>query len=265
MNLNNIDELDYLDTGVRLFTQTPYPEFDYIVTPNYYKYCASQSLFSYLRKGNFWLKWVDVTADQVLRYVEEQAAILRYNNPDITSSICLVTLYRLFGWGSENPLDKVATQTVENIVNLIYSVEDVEDIINMQIKNVWYSDRIMKPIRFQGETWKDYAERIRVGKVKCRTEYKNFEAKSILEEESFSFQLSAGGVIPTPQILNERTEIPVRKIKEVTEENVVWQTKTNMHLQSVSKLKELNPNITQREIAEFLGVTERQVRKIIKQ
>ena len=96
MNLNNIDELDYLDTGVRLFTQTPYPEFDYIVTPNYYKYCASQSLFSYLRKGNFWLKWVDVTADQVLRYVEEQAAILRYNNPDITSSICLVTLYRVF-------------------------------------------------------------------------------------------------------------------------------------------------------------------------
>ena len=101
------------------------------------------------------------------------------------------------------------------------------------------------------------------GKNRRRIQYKNFEAKSIIEEESNTLQLNSGGIIPTAQILNKRTEIPVRKIKEVTEEDIVWQTKTKMHLQTIQKLKEQNPNITQLEIAEFLGVTDRQVRKML--
>ena len=263
MNLSNIDEFEYLDIGVRLFTQTPYPEFDYIVTPNYYNYCANQSLYSYLRKTNFWLKWVDVTPNLVLRYVEEQVAVLKYNNKNLTSTECIVTLLKIFRWGSENPADKIAHDTIIGIVNTILEVDNIEDIIDMQVKNVWYSDRIMKPIRNQGETWLQYVERIRSGKIRCRVQYKNFEAKSIIEEESNTLQLNSGGIIPTAQILNKRTEIPVRKIKEVTEEDIVWQTKTKMHLQTIQKLKEQNPNITQLEIAEFLGVTDRQVRKML--
>jgi hypothetical protein len=263
MNLSNVDGFEYLDTGVRLFTQTPYPEFDYIVTPNYYKYCANQSLYSYLRRTNFWLKWVDVTPDLVLRYVEEQTAILRYNNQDLNKTECLFTLLKLFKWGSEDPLQKIALDTVDRTVSMVFGTDDVEDIIDMQVKNVWYSDRIMKPIRYQEETWLQYVERIRAGKIRCRVQYKNFEAKSILQEESNSIQQNSGGIIPTAQILNQRTEIPVRKIKEVTEEDIVWQTKTKMHLQTIQKLKEQNPNITQLEIAEFLGVTDRQVRKML--
>jgi len=267
--LNNLPELDsedsakYLITGLRLFTRTPYPEFDYVVTPNKYPYCANQSLYSYLRKSNFWLKWVDVTPDLVLGYVTEQIAILRYNNPDADKNDTLMTFLMMTRWGSENALDKIAYDTVLATLNTVYEVDNYDDIINMTYKSVWYSDNIMKPPRIQGETWKEYVERLRKGKIAARSRFKNMEAKSIIEEESLTLQSNSGGVIPTPQMLNNLTEIPVRKIKEVTEEDRVWQTKTKMNIQIIKNLKKTRPEITQNEISEVLGISTRQVRKIL--
>ena len=263
MNLSNIEDLEFIDTGLRLFTETPYPEFDYIVTPMPYEYCGNQSLFAYLRRDNYWLKWVEVTPDKVLEYVTEQIAILRYNNPEATKSQVLIALHKIFRWGTENPLDKIAYETLEATLSTVFEIDNYEDIINMTEKNVWYSDRIMKPPRILGETWKEYTERLRQGKVKARSQFKNMEARFIVEEESFTFQDSSGGVIPTPQILNKLTEIPVRKIKEVSEEDRVWQTKTKMNLQIICNLRKSNPNITQKDMAEILGMTDRQVRKLL--
>ena len=256
-------EENYIDSGLRLFTQTPYPEFDYVVTPNRYAYCANQSLYSYLRKENFWLKWVDVTPDLVLGYVTEQLAILRYNNPEESKTNVLMTFLKMTRWGSENPFDKIAYETVLATLNTIYEVDNYEDIINMNYKNVWYSDIIMKPPRIQGETWKEYVERLRVGKINARSKFKNMEARAIIEEESITLQSNSGGVIPTPQMLNNLTEIPVRKIKEVTEEDRIWQTKTKMNIQIVKNLRKTNPKITQTKISEVLGMSTRQVRNIL--
>lgn len=264
MNLSNIEELEFRDIGLRLFTSTPYPEFDYIVTPVSHPYCGNQSLFTYLRKNNFWLKWLDVTPTQVLDYTREQIAILIYNNPSASRTEILLTLLKIFRWGSENPLDKIAYDTVVETLNLVLGIDNIEDIIQLTYKNVWYSDIIMKPIRIQGETWKQYTERLRAGKVRARTKYKNQEAEAIVKEESLTLQSNSGGIIPTPQMLNSLTEIPVRKIKEVAEEDIYWQTKTKMNLQVISKILEADPNIKQKDIAEVLGVTERQVRKILK-
>ena len=260
-----IQDLPYelLDTGLRLFTETPYPEFDYIVTPREYEFCANQSLFAYLRKECYWIKWVEVSADQVLGYITEQIAILRYNNPDIEKKEIFYTLVKVLRWGSENALDKIAYDTIITTLNDIMSIDNYEDIINFTHKSVWYSDIIMKPVRFQGETWKEYTERLRVGKVHARSKFKNMEAKSIVEEESYTLQSNSGGIIPTAQILNKLTEIPVRKIREVTLEDIVWQSKSNMNVQIIRHLKRKNENITQAEIAEVLGVTDRQVRKIL--
>ena len=267
----NLPEIEVEDnaknyiTGLRLFTETPYPEFDYVVTPNKYANCANQSLYTYLRKTHFWLKWIDVTPDLVLGYVTEQIAILRYNNPKADKNAVLMTFLMITKWGSENPLDKIAYDTVLATLNTVYEIDNYEDVINMTYKNVWYSDRIMKPPRLQGETWKEYVERLRKGKIAARSKFKNMEAKSIIEEESLTLQSNSGGIIPTPQILNNLTEIPVRKIKEVTEEDRIWQTKTKMNIQIIKNLKKARPEITQKEIAEVLGITDRQVRKILKQ
>ena len=263
--LETIDDTPYenLNMVTRLFTQTPYPEFDYIVTNQPYEFCANESLYTYLRKSNYWLKWVDVTPDLVLGYVREQIAILRFNNMNITRLDCIETLLRVFKWGSENPLDKIAFDTVLDTIDLVLEIDNFEDLITFTEKYVWYSDRIMKPMRIQGETWLQYTERIRAGKIRVKTETKNYEAKRILEEESYSIQGVSNGIIPTPQTLNQRTEIPVRKIKEVSEENKIWQTKTNQHLQKLQKIKESGLQLTQKELALELGITDRQIRKII--
>jgi hypothetical protein len=56
----------------------------------------------------------------------------------------------------------------------------------------------------------------------------------------------------------------VRKIKELTEEDKVWQTKTNMHIQKMTQIREINPKITQKELAGILSTTSRNIRNIEK-
>jgi len=266
INIFELDETPYeqLSVGLRLFTQSPYPEFDYIVTPVEHEFCANQSLFTYLRRGNYWLKWLDVSADQVLEYVVEQISILRYNNPKASKAEVLLILSKIFRWGSENPIGKIAFDTISSTLNELYSVDNYQDIINYTYKTVWYSDRVMKPIRIQGESWKEYTERLRQTKVKARVTYRNQEAQAIVNEESNTYQVERGGIIPTPQILFALTEIPVRKIREVSEEDIIWQSKTKMNMQIIRSFQLMDPSITQLEIAEALGMTDRQVRKIIK-
>jgi hypothetical protein len=255
-----------LNTDLRLFTQSPYPEFDYIVTPKPYPFCANSSLYASIRGTNYGFKQIEVYADDVLAYVEEQIAILMYNNPNCRNIAQIEeTLLKIFRWGTENPLDRIAYDTVASSVRLMVSIDNIEDAISsIREKDVWYSDRVMKPDKFWEESWKQYTERIRLGKTKVRSTAKNKEHVAIITEESYMFQQATNGVLPTPQILNQLTNSSVRKIKELTEEDKVWQTKTNMHIQKMTQIREINPKITQKELAGILSTTSRNIRNIEK-
>lgn len=252
-----------LETPLRLFTQSPYPQFEYIISEKPYPYCANQSLFSSLRIGGYQPSFRDITPEIVLNYTYQQTAILKYNNPKTyTPQLALATLFIIFGWGSDNPLSMIAPSTIEQIVNEIDMSDNVEDIIDMNHKQFWYADGIMKPIRFQDEKWGEYTLRVRALKANARKRYNDRNAAVQITEASLFLKGTNGNIIPTPTQLEAETQFQARKIREITAENKVWQTKSSYTLSQYRKVKQLFPDKTQKEIADIMQVSIPTIKKL---
>lgn len=254
-------EMD-LNTPLRLFTQSPNPDQDCIVLMSPKPYCANTSLFSYTKGENFHFKFVEVSADAVLEYIYAQAAILKYNNPNTYEPIpALMSLYKIFNWGSEDPLTFIATDTLHEIVHTIHAIDNVDDLIPFQNKSLWYADYIMKPIRYLDETWRDYSKRITALKAAARKKLRTITDKSILEDASLQFKVQ-NSTLPTPKHLSEDTNISARRIRQVTKEDVIWQNKRNYTISKVQSLKRLLPNITNAQLSELSGIPVGTLKKI---
>ncbi|WP_428743129.1 hypothetical protein [Tenacibaculum sp.] len=260
-------------TSLRLFTQSPYPEFDYIITPVDYKYCANQSLFSFAKGFNYKFSWIDITPAMALDFVYVQTCILIFNNPNNTDSTqFLTTLDKIFKWGTEDPYEKIAYETVAEVVEAVLWADNYLEILEdkgydyvIYDKSLWYADHIMKPSRFQDETWKEYSNRIRRLKAEARGSYKNLEARARIMDKSRELKSNDLGIAPTPQTLNTVTKYDIRIIKEVTEKGVVWQDKTMYNKMKYLKLKSLYPNYTQEELSEMMNISLRTLQRTIKE
>lgn len=230
-------------------TRSPYPDMPCYIAPYELPKCSNYS--SYFRKG--------VSKDEVLTYLVEQVRILRFNNPDFSSEqVTIAVKGRLIYWLGNNTLKNNPALLDELLPVAVYSVYS-DDSFTDKLKNVeytkyWYSDEIVK-LSGKGRAISDRFK----AKQKARNELLAEGYRDDIKDASNEYRTVNFSVHPTMKDINGMTGYSNPTIRKYGKGQYIL--KGENLSKRISKVREMYPEITQREVSELLGEKVRTIRQ----
>lgn len=255
-NTNNLfAEWKEIHKGVCYYTRSPFPEQDYFFSSEPLPYCRNSASFL---ASNF-------KYDEVLFYIREQIAILKFNNPNL-DRLYLESIFqtRILNWRGNKELKEFLYEfnhmkILDEAIDDVLDSDDLSKFIELDYTRHWYGDRVISlPGNQKKNKWGERSWE----KHKLRTSYASQQKRNRIEEVSIEYQNENFGILPTVRDVKDATGMSDYEIK--ANGKGLFLNKSENKKQRIIKYLELDSNLTYKQIADKYDVTERTVTRYSK-
>lgn len=230
-------------------TRSPFPDRDHYLSPNALPACSNSSI------------QVENPNDSAIKkYLKEQIAILKFNNPKFTHShIQSAISSRLIHWPGNTTIKEQSRElNISELIHEVFAMEDYKELIDFRFLHHWYSDEIESlPSHQFGEKW---GEKTRA-KQKARKSNKIDAILEDINEVSLGYK-EEFGVFPTVDYLIRATDYNDYTIRSYAKG---YFSKQSEHSLKITRhFLNSYPDLTHEELAKKTGISIRTIRRYSK-
>lgn len=230
-------------------TRSPFPEKSYFYSQEALPACSNSSI-----------QIENPNDDDIKKYLKEQIAILKFNNPTFSlHQIETALSNRLIHWpGNTKIKERFNEFNILEMIEDVFALEDYKQLIKFDYSHHWYSDEIERmSSHLPGEKWGDKTR----AKQLARKSNNSDAIREDIKEVSLWYK-DDFGVFPTVEYLTRATDYNKYAIRRYA--NGFYSKQSEHSRKLVEHYLNLYPGLTHEELAEKTDMNLRTIRRYSK-